>query len=166
MLPLYVAEDLYEDVNEFIAARRKALQTESDSGPGVPPTPATTAGPTSAGEDGGKEDDNAEAGWDAERLRALLNHPRTNQRLVRALVAVARSDGHQLRADDIARAAGLMPGRSWGGFISRAQTSCKRRFGGRGLPIRGAGWDGIRNTYRLEPEDAVVIREWADEHGR
>jgi hypothetical protein len=164
LITLAVPEDLYEDVIDFIAERRRAERSKdaanggelaTEAKPNAVDDPAASAIKQSA--------DGLNADWDKDSLRGLLEQ--ANEKLVTALIAVARSPQWSMRTDEITQAAGLKPGRSWGGFISRAQTSSRHRWG-RDLPLEWRDWDLGRNQYALRAEDAVVIQQWAEEHSR
>jgi hypothetical protein len=161
---LSVPEDLYEEVIDFIADRRRAQRLQGEPGT-TGPGAADDAGAPGAGD----YDEEIEGPpWDPTSLAELLNQ--ANPKLVRALVALARSRDHQLSTEKLIAAANegqedpetwLQAGRAWGGFLSRSQTSSRRRFG-RKLPMRWVRFSS-QNYYRMSPHEATSVREWADQ---
>lgn len=153
MIPLHVPADLYEEVLHFISDRRR----EKRAPPALnSPAPATldrldVVVPS-------PEPEPLE--WDSSSLLEFLDQ--ANAKLKLALVAVAEADDLTLATAEIADASGVPTGRGWGGFLSRAQASCRHRFG-RNLPLKWKGRDQETgsNVYFLDERDAAVILIWA-----
>jgi hypothetical protein len=158
LVQLSVPEDLYEDVIEFIAERRRARRSRNPAD-----LPAIDASTTVAPRSESTAEPSHEPPWDTESLRGLLDQ--ANDKVVTALVAVARAQDRLLSTDDITSAAGLQPGRAWGGFLSRAHASARHRWG-RTLPLIYFDSPDGRNRYTMKKSDARVIDQWADENGR
>jgi hypothetical protein len=157
LVQLSVPEDLYEDVIEFIADRRRLRRSRNPADLAAMDALATIAPRSESA-----PEPSHEPAWDAESLRGLLDQ--ANDKVVRALVAVARARDRLLSTDDITGAAGLQPGRAWGGFLSRAHASARHRWG-RTLPLIYVDSPDGRNRYRMDESDARVIEQWADENG-
>lgn len=141
-----IPEDLVEDVYAFVTERRR--QGASDGGP----------------DDAGQPDENSQsaAEWDEQSLRAFLDQ--ANPKLRKLLVYLSEPErrGRHVPAREAVAAADLTPGRSAGGFLSRAKASSLSRFG-RELPLHGE-WNAAesRNDYWVNEDDAAVIFDHED----
>ena len=146
LVPLSVPEELYEDVIEFIAARLRAKRKGT-----------TRSAPRA------RKDKVAKSEHEIWKTKQLVDLLESNDNLRDALIAIARNG--EMRADELAEAAGVEPGRAWGGFMSRAVTRAKRAYGRRELPMYPDSWDDHQYIYKIHEADANVIREWATKHG-
>jgi hypothetical protein len=146
---LSVPEEIYDEVIEFIVDRLRAQRRRA----------SRTSRAVKAGSSGGAEDEV----WEDDDLRRLMEI--ANDRLRKALVAIARSPDFKLSTEDLAGAAEINPGRAWGGLMSRANATLRSHFQHKTeLPMYG-WWDGDQCLYQINEGDAAVISNWADEHG-
>jgi hypothetical protein len=138
-----IPEDLVEDVFAFVTARRRELA-------GARPS-ATAVAPALRAADAGE--------WGADSLRAFLD--RANPQLRTLLVHLAERAPDRVPAEQAMVAAGLKPGRSAGGFLSRANRSARYHFG-LDVPLDGA-WNPERgrNDYWVSEDNARVILDHA-----
>lgn len=145
-----VPEDLVEEVYAFLADRRA---TNARRGAGLAisaPDPEQEAA---------ADDDT----WDEQSLGDLLDSCNVKLRALLVLLAkrrVAEGGNRALvGAEEALNAVGLTPGRSAGGFLSRATRSSKHQFG-KALPLQ-RDWDHDegRWQYEVSKKDAVVILE-------
>jgi hypothetical protein len=150
-IQISVPEEIYGDVVEFIAERLRAQRKRV--------TRKSAAGST----------DSSREIWEESDLHALMD--RANPKLRKALVAIARSPDLELHTKDLAEAAGLTKdpigrvGRAWGGLMSRATVMATNNWNMTELPMYPHVWDGHQWRYKIEKEDAAVIRKWDDGHG-
>jgi hypothetical protein len=149
---------------EFITRRR--LEQRSTAAV-IRPSAEDSSGETAAQPAAANERASDGDRWDEENLRRLLDAPNTNAKLIRALVALAQNPEHRLSTAELVAAANrgadrpMAPGRAWGGFLARAQTSSWNHFG-LSLPLERHSWDG-QWTYSMDPEEAEAVCRWAEE---
>jgi hypothetical protein len=144
-----VPEDLVEDVYAFLTERRRrgAVVAEPVDDPAAPDL----------------DESKDEPQWDGPALRDFLG--RANSQLCDLLVFLAKHAPEPIGADEALVAVGLTPGRSAGGFLSRAARSSRHHFG-RNLPLQ-KDWNAERGRYDyyVTSENARVILDYEADPG-
>lgn len=150
-----VPEDLVEAVYAFITEHRRQVRSLVAEAP--PTEPADDDEPRDPADDDGAGEEESE--WDEQSLRGFLDI--ANPKLTALLVYLAERAPNAVPADEAVAAAGLIPGRSVGGFLSRARASSTTRFGYE-LPIeKDWNYERGRYIYWVTEDNARIILDVA-----
>jgi hypothetical protein len=152
-----VPEDLVEAVYAFITEHRRLVRTLVAEAP--PTEPADEDEARDPADDDGAGAVEEESAWDEQSLRGFLDI--ANPKLTALLVYLAERAPDAVPADEAVAAAGLIPGRSVGGFLSRARASSTTRFGYE-LPIeKDWNYERGRSIYWVTEDNARIILDVA-----
>lgn len=171
-----VPEHLVEDVYAFISERRRPANVRrqstidnADGGSPPPHEPSNDSARDASSRAASAEEESGRTAWDAGDLAEL--YQTANPKLRKMLKyladhALADLEPAEVPAEEVLGASDITPGRSAGGFLSRARRSAESNFDYAQLPFHQR-WDPEAGRYRywLSKRDAEVIRDSAREAG-